>query len=245
MSFRFSFGIYSRDEEYDGRISLTINRYYWKKRIPRWLLRPKIVKVLSSDKTFTYERVCPREYSFTLNLNEHDSENYICIYYGIQDEDNRGDSKCKFWDIPWLQWTFDRWSVYDLNHQLVQHIDYDVSKRKRQKYNFDNAEHAREIVPKVKFVFNDYDGEEIIATAFIEEREWVRGTGWFSWLRYFVEPLKVRRLDLDFSAETGARKGQWKGGTTGSSEIMTEKDTPLDAFQQYAIKHKFTKVRQL
>ena len=76
----------------------------------------------------------------------------------------------------------------------------------------------------------------IVATCSIEEHEWHRGEGWFSWLRFFY-PKKIRRsLDLKFSAEVGPEKGSWKGGTIGHGIEMMAGETPRKAFERYCAK---------
>jgi hypothetical protein len=90
-----------------------------------------------------------------------------------------------------------------------------------------------ESCPKVHFGFEDYDGELIIATCNVEEREWLFGTGWFKWLSLFRAPKIRRSLNLQFSAEVGPQKKSWKGGTVGHGIDMREGETPEQAFRRY------------
>lgn len=83
------------------------------------------------------------------------------------------------------------------------------------------------------FKFQDFDGQMIIATCMIEEREWHRGRGWFQWLKYFYKPKIRRSLDLKFSEEVGPEKGSWKGGTVGHGIDMLPGETPEMAFRRY------------
>lgn len=87
--------------------------------------------------------------------------------------------------------------------------------------------------PASYFGFEDFDGEMIVAICKIEEREWHKGTGWFSWLKYFSRPLIRRDLDMEFTKEVGPEKGSWKGGTIGHSVDMIQGDTPESAFRRY------------
>ncbi|NBR26533.1 MAG: hypothetical protein EBU08_22690, partial [Micrococcales bacterium] len=99
--------------------------------------------------------------------------------------------------------------------------------------DFDLLHKIKDMVPKIKFRFNDFDGEEIIATCHISEMRHEHGTGWFKWLKYFVKPLITRRLDLEFNKEIGYQKGSWKGGTTGHSVEIAYGEDPMQAFIRY------------
>jgi hypothetical protein len=114
--------------------------------------------------------------------------------------------------------------------------------------DFDLLHKIKDMVPKIKFRFNDFDGEEIVATCHISEMRHEHGTGWFKWLKYFVKPLITRRLDLEFSKEIGYEKGSWKGGTMGHSVEIEYGEDPLQAFIRYGTsddhyKHHGTKSR--
>lgn len=51
--------------------------------------------------------------------------------------------------------------------------------------------------------------------------------------------LAVRRsLDIQFSGETGTRKGSWKGGTVGHSIDMLPGELHEAAFRRYCSEHK-------
>lgn len=98
---------------------------------------------------------------------------------------------------------------------------------------FNDQWKAQERVPKAHFGFEDYDGEMIIASTYIEEMEWKFGTGWFKWLRFFRKSKVRRSLDLHFSAEVGPEKGSWKGGTTGHGIEMLDGELHEQAFRRY------------
>ena len=116
---------------------------------------------------------------------------------------------------------------------LKQGIRYDSPERAAR----DDLEKS---CPTVEFTFRDFDGEEIIATTKIEEREWKFGTGYFKWLSMFRRPKVRRVLDLSFSAETGRRKGSWKGGTVGHSIEMIPGELHEAAFRRYCAEHEMT-----
>ncbi len=92
----------------------------------------------------------------------------------------------------------------------------------------------------IKFSFKDFDGELITANTQIEEREWHFGTGYFKWLKYFRKYNVQRSLDIQFSSETGKRKGSWKGGTLGHGITMTSGEDNKTAFVRYCSENNMT-----
>jgi hypothetical protein len=99
---------------------------------------------------------------------------------------------------------------------------------------------AEDSCPSRTFAFKDFDGEELTAKTKIEERQWELGTGWFKWLSIFHKPIIQRSLDIDFSNETGRRKGSWKGGTVGHSIEMLPGELHASAFRRYCAEHEMT-----
>jgi hypothetical protein len=169
-----------------------------------------------------------REYGFTIY------EENIHIHYGIQpgswsSKDKKNSDHTKLFGIPWRerQYIHEKFYTPDWKEFGV------VKPFKSGRLDFDQLQKARDLVPKVKFKFNDYDGEEIIATCHISEMRHEYGTGLFKWLRYFKKPLITCRLELCFNKEIGYEKGSWKGGTTGHSEEIQYNEDPLDAFIRY------------
>lgn len=140
--------------------------------------------------------------------------------------------------LPWTQWRHVRHSFYGLNGEHVATLP-DTGKS----YRGDLGRFAREraiadATPTVSFEFDDFDGERIIAKTKIEEREWRFGTGYFKWLSWFRKPKISRDLDIVFSAETGSRKGSWKGGTIGHSIEMLPGELHASAFKRYCAENK-------
>jgi hypothetical protein len=167
-----------------------------------------------------YDEHFPREYGFTL------SEGNLHVYYGAQTHDSRTDqNKCYF--LPWRHWRFIRHSHYDIEGKHF-HTEYE---RARNSWQASTA--IRDACPKVRFEFEDYDGQKIVATTHIEEREWHFGTGWCRWLSWFRPASIKRSLALDFSAEVGLEKGSWKGGTLGHSIEMLPGELHEAAFKRY------------
>jgi len=207
-------------------------------RLPK-ILRPLRIKVLTKwdeatvnrlGRNFYYD-VSPREYGFCIN------NGLLSIYLGSQTHDS-STTKVWSWFLPWTRWRFIRLSYYDLmgNHFWSEY------KRGRERLriegidSFDLRQGAKNACPKAVFEFEDYDGQCIIATTHIEEREWHFGTGWFKWLALFRRPEISRTLSLDFSAEVGPEKGSYKGGTTGHSIEMLPDELHEAAFRRYCDK---------
>lgn len=173
-----------------------------------------------------YYNVFPLEYGFSLS-NIGNGYDFLQVFLGAQTHDS---STTQSWctHLPWKQWDCVRSSVYepDGTHFASEQKGADFREW------FD----ARDRCPAVHFGFEDYDGEMIIATCRIEEREWHRGEGKFKWLKWFY-PKKIRRsLDINFSAEVGPEKGSWKGGTIGHGIEMQAGETPRQAFERYCSK---------
>lgn len=172
-----------------------------------------------------YFETFPREFGFSLS-NMGNGYDFLQVFHGPRTHDSDTD---KTWccHLPWKQWTNVRRSVYtpDGTHYATE-----------VRGEFFEFMRIKEKCPVVHFGFEDYDGEMIVATCMIEEMEWHRGEGWFSWLRWFY-PAKIRRsLDLQFSAEVGPEKGSWKGGTIGHGIDMLKGETPRRAFERYCAK---------
>lgn len=170
-------------------------------------------------------------YGFSLTKNDDGQWNFLSFYYGPQTWDSTTEKRKSFF-LPWSEWDHVRFSLYnpDGSHFWTQR-DRQTGLR-----GFDEQMKQEASVPKVHFGFQDYDGELIVATCHIEEREWHRGRGWFKWLRHFSRPIIRRSLSLKFSSEVGREKGSWKGGTIGHGVNMLSVETPRQAFERYCKK---------
>jgi len=167
-----------------------------------------------------YEERFPREYGFQV------SQGNLHVYYGAQTHDSRTDQNKVFF-LPWRNWRFIRHSLYDIEGKHF-HTEYEKS---RNAWPASTA--IRDACPKVRFEFEDYDGQRIVATTHIEEREWHFGTKFFRWLAWFRRPKISRDLALEFSSEVGPEKGSWKGGTVGHSIEMLPGELHEAAFRRY------------
>ena len=173
------------------------------------------------------ERYCyhSRDYGFSLS-DMGNGYDFLQVFYGPQTHDSL---TTKSWSkhLPWKQWNHVRHSVYepDGTHFATE-----------EKGKFFDFMDLKDKCPKSHFGFEDYDGDMIVATCTIEEREWHRGEGWFKWLKHFWPAKVVRSLDMWFSAEVGPGKGSWKGGTIGHGIDMLPGETARQAFERYCAK---------
>lgn len=163
-----------------------------------------------------------REYGFTA------AEGALHWHYGPQTHDSET-TKSKCWFFPWREHRMVRHSLYDLEGDHFADLP-EWGFRYKNGWTVRNAIEAA--CPTARFAFDDFDGERIVASCKIEEREWKRGKGVFRLL--YLGRNKIRRdLDLQFSSEVGKRKGSWKGGTIGHSIDMLPGELHEAAFQRY------------
>lgn len=228
-------------EERDPRCHLKLHGFGWTLicEMPRllhpwrkWVDCSKYEWAKGPDAGYWSEH--PRELGFTIN------EGHLSVYFGPQTHDSTT-TKRKGWLLPWTQWRFVRFSLYDRNgkHFWTQ-FERD---RKKGGLHFEEQMGAEKDCPKVVFEFDDYDGQRIQATTHIEEREWRFGEGWFKWLSLFRQPMIRRSLDIAFSAEVGPEKGSWKGGTLGHSIDMLPGELHESAFLRYCAQEHRSKYR--
>lgn len=174
-----------------------------------------------------YYDVHPREFGVSY------SEGHLSILYGRQTHDSSTEQRwgCR---LPWTRWRHVRHSLYGLDGTLFAHLPVNW---RHGTPGYDEWYRLSDACPTVAFEFDDFDGERIVATTKIEEREWRFGTGWFRWLSWFRKPKVRRSLDLRFSKETGRRKGSWKGGTIGHGIDMLPGELHEAAFRRYCEAH--------
>lgn len=201
--------------------------------LPQWALRPysEKVKATSWDAETVkrlgrdwYFHIDPREYSISLN------DGHLSIDFGRQAGDSSLDQHWGYF-LLWKDWRFVRHSFYGLQGEQTATLPdtgkpYDDGRWERERA-------IKDATPTVSFEFDDFDGERIVATSMIEEREWRAGTGWWRWLSFFRKPRVKRSLDLRFSSEVGKRKGSWKGGTVGHGIDMLPGELHEAAFRRY------------
>lgn len=190
---------------------------------------PTRSKMIESGRKPGYWDEHEREFGFTA------SEGSLHYHYGEQTHAWPG-SKSKCWLFPWREHRCIRHSLYDLDGELFADLP-EWGVRHRHGWAVRNAIEA--VSPVAKFEFDDFDGERIVATCRIEEREWQRGKGLFR-LLYLGRNRIGRSLDLRFSSEVGSRKGSWKGGTVGHSIEMLPGELHEAAFRRYCEQERLT-----
>lgn len=185
-----------------------------------WALKCKLPQIIKPAGKYGDQE---RRYGFTLS-DQGGGYDFFQVFYGAN---SYCSNENKMWccHLPWKMSRMIRHSLY--------HADGTLAAEGGEKTPFDFYWDAKETLRKTHFEFEDYDGEKIIATCHIEEREWARGEGWFKWLDLFYPRFIRRVLDMEFSSETGTEKGSWKGGTTGTSIDMTKNETAESAFRRY------------
>lgn len=213
----------------------------WRKKVIASIWDAATVARLGRDWYFdTHER----EYGFSYNndMGHSGSGGFLQVFLGRQTHDS---SNTQSWSCftPWNNMRFIRTSFYDLqgNHFWTEpQVNWKLLNVQQNIDIHRDMWEKKETCPTVSFSFTDFDGEVLTAKTRIEEREWRLGTGWFKWLSWFREPLIRRSLDIDFSGETGKRKGSWKGGTVGHSIEMLPSELHEVAFRRYCAEHEMT-----
>jgi hypothetical protein len=158
---------------------------------------------------------------------------FLQVFLGRQSHDSSTEQR---WGCftPWNNWRHVRHSFYGLDGT---HFWTASEESNRLMENWQARQDAEDACPSLTFSFNDFDGEYLTAKTRIEERQWELGTGWFKWLSNFHKPIIQRSLCIQFSGETGKRKGSWKGGTIGHSIEMLPGELHEAAFKRYCAEH--------
>ena len=217
-------------------LHFAIAGHSWWFRIPelfkprkKWVDTSKYEWPRPSTPKSGYWEYIKREYGIIV------AEDTIHVRYGIQpgswsSSDKKNSDHTKIFDIPWKNMTYQHeefftpeWNSYSTVYPKTKHGALD----------FELLQKVQDSVPKIQFKFNDFDGEEIIATCYISKRMWRHGTSWCKWIGYIRKPLNRYILDIQFSKETGYEKGSWKGGTIGHSTEIQYGEDPLEAFKRY------------
>ena len=210
---------------------------YWWFTAPEFV-KPKVKWVDLTDKEWAtahpqtgkkgYTEFIQRSYGFST------CEDTVHVYYGIQpgnwsSRDPKNSDHAKLFYIPWLKWERDYIEFLNLDHSVFS-VYRD---NKNGSINFDSLNEHKAKVPKIKFIIKDFDGEEIVATCYLQNSRYSRGYGLFRFLKYF-DTKDYTRMDIAFDKETGYEKGSWKGGTVGTSCEIKPGETPTAAFLRYA-----------
>lgn len=217
--------------------------------LPQFVLKPYREKVdavywdkatierMGRDWYWNYDE---REFGFSYSRDDGNGiggGGFLQIYYGRQSHSSRDEKRWSCF-TPWNNWRHIRNSIYDLkgNHYATE---ANRPKKKAAQWGdeFVRWRSIQDGCPSRTFTFTDFDGELLTAKTRIEERQWEMGTGCFKWLSSFRKPIIRRSLDIEFSGETGKKKGSWKGGTIGHSIEMNQGELHNDAFIRYCEEH--------
>lgn len=226
------------EDERKAYFRLSLGRVSFLAALPPWLIKPEKKRVEAKYWSAAdiermgrdwYWEAIPREYGFSIN------DGHLSVHYGRVTGDS---STEQYWGcfLPWTQWRHVRHSLYGA---LGEHF---WTEPKGSKWDAYHA--AKEACPRARFEFADFDGDKLIATTRIEEREWLFGTGWCKWLSWFRRAKIRRSLDLEFSGETGPEKGSWKGGTVGTGIDMLPGELHEAAFRRYCDEQHRSKYRK-
>jgi hypothetical protein len=227
-------------DDYPGcRLRVSIGRYTLILALPaiikpwrRWHeinTEPTRSRMIESGRAPGYWDSHDREFGFSF------FEGALHVHYGPQTHDS-DTTKSKVWFYPWREHRMVRHSVYDFDGEHFADLP-EWGFRHKNGWVVKNAIDAA--CPVARFEFDDFDGERIVATCRIEEREWKRGKGLFR-LLYLGRNSISRSLALSFSSEVGHRKGSWKGGTVGHSIDMLPGELHEAAFRRYCEKERLT-----
>lgn len=190
---------------------------------------PTRSQMIESGREPGYWETHDREYGFST------FEGSLHIHFGPQTHDSDS-TKVKVWFYPWREHRQVRHSLYDLAGEHFADLP-EWGFRHKNGWAVRNA--IEDACPAARFEFADFDGEQIVASCRIEEREWRRGKGMFR-LLYLGRNKVARNLDLSFSSEVGRRKGSWKGGTIGHSIEMLPEELHEAAFRRYCAEQGLT-----
>ncbi|MBB3745005.1 hypothetical protein FHX10_004542 [Rhizobium sp. BK591] len=166
------------------------------------------------------------------------SEGFLQFKLGRSTGDSTTD-RTKGYFLPWTQWRYVRKSWFGLDGEHLR-TDWESSDMETRRNAWQVQREFEDAMPKAVFAFKDFDGEELTATTHLEEMEWRFGTGCFKWLSLFRRRRIRRSLDIQFSGETGRRKGSWKGGTVGHAIEMKKTELHEAAFRRYCSENKMT-----
>jgi hypothetical protein len=217
----------------DSQCALSLSCGSWKSyvNLPGWVL---------PEQQDAYEylgrvqnRPIRKAYGFSYDSESH----FFFVCYGIQDDWEMGDNrryKSRGKTIPWLDYTMRRHILMDPQQVLFA----DVFNLQWKAFTA-----ARADCPKIDYLIRDFDGEIVAATAYVEEREWSRGSGRWQWVQNFLPPLIRRCLTIAYASEVGTEKGSYKGGSIGGGVDLLPGELPLTALKRlYATHEKYRRV---
>jgi hypothetical protein len=232
--------ISSKDEEYKCHFTWAWNGKYKTFKLPNiippYKKRVKGSYIGGNDKlvNYDYEQIIPRQYGFYLD------QEFICFYYGINAGESNIDQKISF-TLPWLDQTYVKKEYYNLDgtvYTSVPHINGINSPF------WDICREIEQTIPKIKFTFNDFDGEEVEGECFLVKQFYTRGSGLFKWLKYITKTKGFLRAEVNYNKEVGQKKNSWKGGTLSCSFYCKDESLTIEQIlQNYAKEEKFKNLK--
>jgi hypothetical protein len=235
-------------EDYPGcKLIIACFKIYITFNLPP-IIKPKQQKVIVKYNREEFIKKQERDWYYNYIERQYGisyCDNHICIRYGIQTGDSTTEKSYGFF-LPWNEWRMIDHRLYDDCGEFFYGTTDDYNFYSEEgKSKYDKLCNAKEKVPKVVFEFKDFDGEIITATTFIEEREWLRGEGYFKWISSFYKSKIRRDLEIEFSSEVGERKGSWKGGTLGHGIEIINNESHEETFKRYCEKNNLTFIRRI
>lgn len=235
--FAISFKWMTPWEDDDDRHNI-INLHVGRRSV--WIKIPEIIKPKEKWLTIDgkqYRDTIQRSYGFSF------FEDALHLSYGIQpgcwcqdDPENSDHTKVLFY---FWNYDFVDQKVFDINQER-----YVTGKKWRElRDQMYRRENNFSTLPKTDFLvyefFTYYDPHNncnVFAKAYVEEYSWIRGK--YKWMKsifgLFDRFRLVRRsLNVEFSDETGPRKGSWKGGTIGCSLDMIPGESTEAAIERF------------
>lgn len=207
----FHIGISSRCPNYSNGASFRLSVFSVTVivMLPDWLIRPS---------NGEYEII---ENEFSINFRQ----GWFHFNHGKQTHcSSTNDSSA--WEVPFLNWRFDSTEYLNFEQKLIKKFPRGTP--------FDVTRNFEESLPKMVFIFSDFDGEVIEAAARIVRQKWKFGLRKFAWLSWFRRAKVSTSMNLKFSREIGKEKGSWKGGTIGHSIEIFENENMEQAFRRYS-----------
>lgn len=153
--------------------------------------------------------------------------NTFWIYKGGKGN-GKGGNKWWTWDIPFITTNWIRTSI------LLKNDTWEHETRGNYKEFYNQEWKDKQKVFHYDFTDN-YDGEIIPTTFYVEQREWRRK--WLEWTSLFS--IVRTSIDVHFSKEVGNRKGSWKGGIIGCGYEILKNETPMDCIKRMEKERKF------
>ncbi len=129
--------------------------------------------------------------------------------------------KSKWWDVPFISWTFD---FHHVMHKDGHWVNGDQA--------WKNEEIEKEIFDYT-YVLESGEVQHRKATCYRERRQWHR-----KWLPFLKRT--VTSISIEFDDEVGERSGTWKGGTMGCGWDLLPNETIEQCLRRMEKERKFT-----